>query len=79
MIKLTQVNIVTKYSTERHWYDDDGQVEGDEINHEQRKGSDGWQEQLVAPPEVKHIVSEAEENHTANGEQRSQELDVLSG
>ena len=39
--KLTNVYTISKQRPEGQRHDDDGQVERDEVNHEQREGGDG--------------------------------------
>lgn len=48
-----------------------------EVNHEQREGSHGGEKELVAPAQVQNVICEAQENHAADGEERTDELHEL--
>ena len=65
------------HEAERLGHDDGGAVVGDEVDHEQRQRGDGGQQQLVAPLELQHVVGEPEQQHTADRQQRRQQLHKL--
>lgn len=48
-----------------------------EVNHEQRERSHGRKKELVAPAQVQNVIGKAQENHAADGEERTDELHEL--
>ena len=76
-LALTEVEAVADQEAQRLRHDDGGAVVGDEVDHQQRQRGDGGQQQLVAPLQLQHVVGEPQQQHTADGEQRRQQLHKL--
>lgn len=55
----------------------DSVAEVGEVDHEERQWGHSGQQQLVSPLQVEHIVSKAEEDHAADGKQRTYQLHKL--
>lgn len=63
-----------KQSSEGLGHHDDGVAEVGEVHHEQRQGGHGGEHELVPPSQVQHVVSKAQEDHAADGQECTDQL-----
>lgn len=75
--QLTQVQVEPKQSSEGLRHHDDRVAEVGEVHHEQRQGSHGGKKELVPPSQVQHVISKAQEDHAADGQQCTDQLHKL--
>lgn len=75
--KLTQVQVHAQQHPEGLGHHDGRVPKVGEVNHEQWERSHCGKKELVAPAQVQNVVRKAQENHAADGEERTDELDEL--
>lgn len=75
--KLTQVQVHAQQHPEGLGHHNGRVPKVGEVNHEQWEGSHRGKKELVAPAQVQNIVRKAQENHAADGKERTDELHKL--
>lgn len=58
-------------------HDDHRVAKVGEVDHEEGQRGDGGQQELVPPSQVQHVVSKAQEDHAAYGQESTDELHKL--
>lgn len=77
IIALTQIQVHPQQDSEGLGHHDDRVAKVGEVDHEQRQGGHGGEQELMPPAQVQYVISKAQENHTTDGQQGTNQLDKL--